>query len=694
MGGFVDSVVMDPGLHELSGLMNGCRFDGSFSDHENEAKVFQLVDTHPNINYTDLPLVSPNPNFNDPLPVPTTSLRPESPEENLVFSDIALNYISNILMEEDMEDKISYVDPALEAAEKPFYDILGEKYPPSPDWTPSVCSGTHDSSSGVSGLDYEYPIHQIQNLPFDYSSSSLFGSLSSGGVVDSQPIWQYKRGVEEASKFLPGGTDLVVEVNRVVEVEEGREYLGNGSSRVRKNRHSEDGEFESGRSNKQSAVFFTEEIVRTPMLDDVLLCSKAVSDLRATLQSEVSKNSQGGSNGGKSSRGKKQAKKEVVDLRTMLIHCAQAVAADDHRNAIELLKQIRKHSSPDKDGTQRLASCFADGLEARLAGTGSEIYHSLVAKRTKVTDILKAYHLYMAACPFKLVSYFVSNQTIMSVAKKSSRLHIVDFGIYYGFQWPCLLQGLSKRPGGPPKLRITGIDFPQPGFRPAERIEETGRRLADYARSFNIPFEYNSIAAKWEDINVEDLKIDRDEVLVFNSLYRLQSLADETVIVDSPRNAVLSTIRKANPDLFIHGIVNGTYSSPFFVTRFREALFNFSSMFDMLESNVPQEHPERLLIERNIIGKQAMNVIACEGPEREERPETYKQWQVRVLRAGFTQLPLNTCIVKKAKETVKASYHKDFMIDEDGGWLLQGWKGRIMFATSTWRPNKISYSKC
>ncbi|KAK1299021.1 Scarecrow-like protein 9 [Acorus calamus] len=603
---------MDPGLYELSGLMNGCRFDGSFSDHENEAKVFQLVDTHPNINYTDLPLVSPNSNPNDPLPVPTTSLRPESPEENLVFSDIALNYISNILMEEDMEDKISYVDPALKAAEKPFYDILGEKYPPSPDWTPSVCSGTQDSSSGVSGVDYEYPIHQIQNLPFDYSSLSSFGSLSSGGVVDSQPIWQYKRGVEEASKFLPEG--LIWSSKPI-----GWWKLRMGGSTWAMDRRGE-GRIDTRRMN------------------------------------EVSKNSQGGSNGGKSSRGKKQAKKEVVDLRTMLIHCAQAVAADDRRNAIELLKQIRKHSSPDKDGTQRLAYCFADGLEARLAGTGSEIYHSLVAKRTKATDILKAYHLYMAAAHSSLYR-------------------------------------LSKRPGGPPKLRITGIDFPQPGFRPAERIEETGRRLADYAHSFNIPFEYNSIAAKWEDINVEDLKIDRDEVLVINSL-RLQSLADETVIVDSPRNAVLSTIRKANPDLFIHGIVNGTYSSPFFVTRFREALFHFSSMFDMLESNVPQEHPERLLIERNIVGKQAMNVIACEGPEREERPETYKQWQVRVLRAGFTQLPLNTCIVKKAKETVKASYHKDFMIDEDGGWLLQGWKGRIMLATSTWRPNKISYSKC
>ncbi|KAM1020025.1 hypothetical protein ACFX13_042076 [Malus domestica] len=56
----------------------------------------------------------------------------------------------------------------------------------------------------------------------------------------------------------------------------------------------------------------------------------------------------------------------------------------------------------------------------------------------------------------------------------------------------------------------------------------------------------------------------------------------------------------------------------------------------MLEMNVPHDAPERILIEREVFGKQAMNVIACEGSER-LRDQTYRQWQVRNLRAGFTQ---------------------------------------------------------
>ncbi|KAL9688015.1 hypothetical protein QQ045_032427 [Rhodiola kirilowii] len=99
------------------------------------------------------------------------------------------------------------------------------------------------------------------------------------------------------------------------------------------------------------------------------------------------------------------------------------------------------------------------------------------------------------------------------------RVHIIDFVIHYGFQWPTFLQRISSRPGGPPKVRITGIDFPQPGFRPAEGVEETGRRIAGYAERFGVPFEFNAISKKWETIKEEDLKIQEDELLVVNSQY-------------------------------------------------------------------------------------------------------------------------------------------------------------------------------
>ncbi|KAL5218796.1 hypothetical protein ABZP36_019480 [Zizania latifolia] len=458
----------------------------------------------------------------------------------------------------------------------------------------------------------------------------------------------------------------------------------------RKKPHDDYLELEEERRSKQLAVS-EEETVRE-MFDNVLLCNGDHCELRAPLPAEahtckVYVKGSGNRRGRKKGKSGAAAEEDAVDLTTLLIHCAQATAIDDHRNSNELLKQIRQRSSAHGNAGQRLAHCFANGLEARLAGTGSCIYRSLAAKRTSAADILKAFKLYVTACPFKKISNFFSNEAILNASKGVTRLHIVDFGIQYGFQWPIFLQRISKRPGGPPSIRITGIDLPQPGFRPAERIEATGRRLHEYARMFNVPFEYHAIAVKWDNIRVEDLKLDRDELLVVNCLFRMRNMMDETATDDSPRMSVLNTIRKMNPHLFIHGVVNGTYNAPFFVTRFKEALFYFSSLFDMLETTASRLDENRLLIERDLFGREALNVVACEGTERVERPETYRQWKVRNLRAGFKQQPLNQETVKKARYKVSKSYHRDFLVDEDNKWMLQGWKGRIVFALSTWEPN-------
>uniref|UniRef100_A0ACD5WGR0 Uncharacterized protein n=1 Tax=Avena sativa TaxID=4498 RepID=A0ACD5WGR0_AVESA len=541
--------------------------------------------------------------------------------------------------------------------------------------------------------------------------------LSTAGVVpdagfsdfllqSQQHAAQFSRGFEEASRFLPQANSLPsvaslqsgVKAEKFVEVKtEKADAEVAATHRGKKHFYGDDLDAEEGRCSKHSSPVMDADHLIREMMDKVLLCngetcSKGVKELREALQHDVATHSSAahgkGSGHGKG-RGKKQPKKEVVDLETLLVHCAQSVASDDRRSATDLLKQIRQHSSASGDGDQRLAHSFANGLEARLSGNGSQIYKLHTISRFACTDVLKAYQLYLAASPFKKISHYFANQTIMNAVEKAKKVHIVDYGIYYGFQWPCLIQRLANRPGGPPELRITGIDTPQPGFRPAERIEETGRHLSDYAQTFNIPFKFHGIASQFEAVQVEDLNIEKDEILIVNCMFRFKTLMDESVVAESPRNMVLNTIRKMNPHLFIHGITNGSYNAPFFVSRFREALFHYSALFDMLEANIPRDNEQRLLIESALFSREAVNVISCEGMERMERPETYKQWQSRNQRAGFKQLPLDQNIMKRAREKVKC-YHKNFIIDEDNRWLLQGWKGRILFALSTWKPNHRS----
>nr|XP_043638228.1 scarecrow-like protein 14 [Erigeron canadensis] len=390
-------------------------------------------------------------------------------------------------------------------------------------------------------------------------------------------------------------------------------------------------------------------------------------------------------NHGNARRKRRKGDVESVDLSELLTRCAAMVACSEITEANQILKTIRKHSSPNGSSSKRLAHYFANAIEARLSGNGAEVYRGFSSTTISGAQILTSYKAYIAACPFHRMSNIFANKSIWKLAIGRDKLHVVDFGILYGFQWPCIIEGLSMRPGGPPKLRITGIDFPQPGLRPAGRVEETGCRLAEYAKRFNVPFEYNSIAKNWENIAIEDLKIDPEEMLVVNSIYRMRNVLDETVVEHPPRDAVLKFIRKLKPDMFVHGVLNGAYNASYFLSRFRHAIFHFTALFDMLEATTSKsEDEDRKLIEQEVFGRDIMNAVACEGRSRVERPETYQEWDRRNSKAGFVKQPLNSGLMDEITRKVEKHYHKDFMVHEDDKWMLQGWKGKVLYALSLW----------
>ncbi|XP_009764837.1 scarecrow-like protein 14 [Nicotiana tabacum] len=744
---------MDPRFNPLPHPVNTFEFEDQIN-----LSSFEESLNHP-LSYTDnyvafgAPYNTSSPDVGNFAPSSNVSSEVDSPDDH--DSDSLFKYLNQILMEENIEDKPSmFHDPlALKAAEKSFYEALGKSYPPSPYrtsdyvyhqlkspdsifWNSSEHS-TSSSNTGTNSTDPQWVVDPgefrlpVEGHPSEYNVQPLVqsnsersrGSLNNFNnsnahvdtlvnpnvFTDSESILQFRRGMEEASKFLPNLSQFVIDLDKytlppkmeevskeaVVKVEKDEKNHSPNGTKGRKHQYPEDSDHEDERSNKQSAIYVEEEVELSEMFDRVLLCTDkgtGCGDVKREMPSEVNMSSDQngqahGSNGGKT-RAKKQAtKNEAVDIRTLLISCAQSVAADDRRTANEQLKHIRQHSSPTGDAYQRLASVFADGLEARLAGTGTQQYAALAPKRITAAEKLKAYQVYLSSCPFKKISIFFANKMIFHTASNARTLHLIDFGITYGFQWPILIQLLSQIPGGPPKLRITGIDLPQPGFRPAESLEQTGSRLAKYCERFHVPFEYNAIATQnWENIKIEDLKLASGETVAVNCLFRLKNLLDETVVVDSPRDAVLSLIRKMNPDIFVQAVVNGSYSAPFFVTRFREALFHYSTLFDMFDATLPRDDQQRLHFEQEFYRREAMNVIACEGSERVERPETYKQWQVRYMRAGFKLLPLNQQLMQKLRCKVKGGYHRDFVFDEDGNWMLQGWKGRVVCASSCWVP--------
>jgi hypothetical protein len=584
---------------------------------------------------------SPSVFLNLPLaPRITDSGKDTSPGDD---DNLVLPYISRMLMEEDItsefSDQYDSDHPALLKAQQPFAEILSNAI--------QTC-----------------PCKLSQQLHMDtVEAKSLL--IAKNSCVDVVSMSFFK-GMEEANKFLPIPTDSLT-----------------ARSCRRKKRLDRDDETQAEEvgmnTSKQMAASLQpetgEEAAAREMLDRLMLngYDPSLADMQESyLLMGMGKAPPRG--------------RHTVDLHTLLLQCAEAVAINNYRGAVDLLERIKHHSSPTGDSMHRLAHCFAMGLEARLAGTGSQIYRLFMAKRTSTVAILKAYQFYMASCCFLPVPHLLSNKTIYKTAAGEKKLHIVHYGLGRGLQWPDLLRWLARRDGGPPEVRLTGIDNPQPGFRPDQHIEETGHRLSECARHIGVPFRFRGIARKFEAVHVEDLDIDPDEVLVVNSMLHLQNLMDESVFVErpNPRDMVLSTIRKMRPSVFIHTVNNGSHSSAFFMTRFRETLQSYAALFDMMDTVAPRDDDKRLLVEQDMFAACVTNIIACEGMDRVQRPQSYKQWQIRSQRAGLRKLPLDPEIVQMLKDKVKKEYHKSFVINEDQHWLLQGWKGRVLYALSMW----------
>ncbi|TKY48408.1 Scarecrow protein 14 [Spatholobus suberectus] len=484
-------------------------------------------------------------------------------------SSAVLGYIKQMLMEEDTEEKYSMFQDslALQDTERSFYEVITDNYPPP---HPSSSSSTHHHLENYPSV--ESPDQSFSGSSSDNSTLGCASSCSTSNSAESHlnpvlpntfPIpsnfvihsnthsaintgfgffnngW---RGVEQGTRFLPKHTDTpfivdpdnttffpsftnaphVVIKTETEESVEGEHF--HTVSRGLKNREREEYEVD-GRSRKQSAAYMDDSKL-SELFDKVLLgtgLGKGVPPNTTVHQNHETILTNMLSGGGVS-----ENDEEVVGLRALLMLCAQAIASNTPSFAKQLVKQIKQHSSPIGDETQRLAHYFGNALEARLDGTGYQVYSVLSSKRTSAKDMIKAYHVHASLCPFEKLAIIFANNSIWNLAKEAETLHIIDFGIRYGFKWPALINRVSKRAGGPPKLRITGIELPQPGFRPEERVHETGRRLACYCKRFNIPFEFIAIAQRWDTVRVEDLKIERNEFVAVNCMFRFENLLDET----------------------------------------------------------------------------------------------------------------------------------------------------------------------
>ncbi|XP_042480096.1 scarecrow-like protein 3 [Macadamia integrifolia] len=420
----------------------------------------------------------------------------------------------------------------------------------------------------------------------------------------------------------------------------------------------------------------------------------------------------------------------------LLLSCANHVASGSLENTNIALEQISHLASPDGDTMQRIAAYFTEALADRILKAWPGLHKAFNSTRiSSVSDGIIIRKLFFELCPFMKVSYLITNQSIIEAMEGEKMVHIIDLNSAEPAQWIALLQVLSARPEGPPHLRITGI------HEQKEVLEQTALRLTEEAEKLDIPFQFNPVVSKLENLDVESLRVKTGEALAISSVLQLHSLLasdDEALRNKSPsasKNSnsvhlqrVLQMNQSSLGGLLDKDLVNGYNPSPdsastsplsvsalakmeSFLTalwglspkvmvvteqesnhngqtlmeRLLEALYFYASLFDCLESTVSRTSMERIKVEKMLFGEEIKNIIACEGAERKERHEKLEKWIRRLDFAGFGRVPLSYYALLQARTLLQTYGCDGYKIKEENGCLVICWQDRALFSVSAWK---------
>ncbi|XP_030930878.1 DELLA protein GAI-like [Quercus lobata] len=166
-----------------------------------------------------------------------------------------------------------------------------------------------------------------------------------------------------------------------------------------------------------------------------------------------------------------------VRLVHTLMACAKAIQNENLELAGALVKIINLLAASQASAMRKVATYFAEALAFRIY----RLYPQDCLDASML-DMLQM-HFY-DTCPHLKFPHFTANQAILQAFTTASSVHVIDFRLKQGMQWPALIQALALRPDGPPVFRLTGIGPSQSNNTDA--LQQVGLKLTQLAETIGI----------------------------------------------------------------------------------------------------------------------------------------------------------------------------------------------------------------
>lgn len=414
----------------------------------------------------------------------------------------------------------------------------------------------------------------------------------------------------------------------------------------------------------------------------------------------------------------------LSELTTLLLQCGDAVASPGGaRLAPQLVSRVQRRATPAGTHLQRLAHHVALALVARLNATGADL-DAAIRRRDPARAAAAVAHYDAHWDPTAAVARGFAAAAVAEASGAARRVHLLNLSAASplspaaaapaDLQWLDLARVLAARSG--PRvtlLRVTTCIDPGAPPATAAAARAAGRRLVRAAGALGLRVRHALLLRRMDALAPADLldsssaagaagadadpaeteqEEDQEEVLAVCVAFRLRALLDESAVAGNPRRAALARVAALRPRVVVAAEPSVAGNAPFMAARLRAALPAAADAFRMLDAAAPRGCAHRRVVEEDVLGRDLLNLVACEGAARVERPEAHAQWHRRMRNAGLRPLPLSEARVAQAAAVVAGfggagaaaggwAVGRDSQLPE---WLVTGWDGRVRHAMSAW----------
>ncbi len=371
---------------------------------------------------------------------------------------------------------------------------------------------------------------------------------------------------------------------------------------------------------------------------------------------------------------------------SQLLQAAEAIELQDIATAEALLGEIAHATIGQQTPLERLSSQFVQGLQARMqrdrSGTGN-LYLTEPLPASK--DMLTAYQVLVEVTPLIRFGYAYANHALMHTLQYAARIHIIDIGIGSGTQWLHFFEQIRAWTPPPPSIRLTGIDIPVSAADPLQRLQQVGHVLQSRAEQLGISLVFHPIASRIETLDWRQLEVSSNDPVAVNATLALHHTpsADAVTEASQSRDAILRRIFALKPRILTLIEPDAEHNSLPFVQRIQEAFRHYLAVFEALDTLLGRCRTEQAILEDAFFGKEVVNIVAAEGPDRVERHKRSASWRQRLAGLGFNLIPFSQLAVRHVQRALSLSM--PFRVSVDDRMTILSFGETPLLAASAWR---------